>query len=232
MCSASKKINTWLLAVIFGAFYLPTVVHAEENAGLVREAGAWGALVRTNHGGPTIEDSAAERLGVFGAAAAAFVRMEFGRLNDIGFGIQPELGYSPRGADVEFEGAYLGNTRTSYLDLSVLGRLEVAAIESLALHAAAGPVLGILLSARSGDSDGSSSNSREITSKLDASLALGVGATFDITPRFALTFETRYVQGFVSIDDTGQNEIQNRAIFFSLGVAARLGQSKPASLEE
>jgi hypothetical protein len=193
---------------------------------------AYGFPSRVRPMGEFIENSPAERIPILGFGAAIFARLEFVRLGGFGFGIEPELGYSPRGADVELGGAFIGNARASYLELPILARVESPTIGPIALHAAIGPVLGLLLKAEAGNMNGDVSDATDSTSKLDIAFAAGVGATVTVTPRIAVSLDTRYVHGFRTVDDTGESEIVNRAILFSLGVSARFGTDEPGSLEE
>jgi hypothetical protein len=132
---------------------------------------------------------------------------------------------------VEFEGAYVGNFRAKYLEVPILGRIESPAFGPAAFYAVAGPSLGILLSAKSGDMNGNTADAED-TSRLDVALAAGLGATVTVTSRIAVNLETRYVHGLLTVDDTGESEIENRGILFSLGVSASFGGDEPASPQE
>jgi hypothetical protein len=70
---------------------------------------------------------------------------------------------------------------------------------------------------------------KAVTSKLDLGLVAGAGAVVTIMPRVAVSLEARYTHGFATLDHTGKFEIENRAIFLSVGVAARFGASAPAA---
>jgi opacity protein-like surface antigen len=63
----------------------------------------------------------------------------------------------------------------------------------------------------------------EGTSNFDFGIAMGAGATLDITQRIALGVEARYTHGLSTVDDAGEVEIQNRAVFFTVGIGARFG---------
>jgi hypothetical protein len=208
----------------------PLTAHAERESTVFREAGVWLGAARTTYDGQFIEDSPAVRIPVVGFAAGAFARLRFGRWHGLRLGLQPEVMYSPRGADVELRGVYIGNFRASYLEIPILARVESRAFGPATLYVVAGPAASILLDAESGDMNGSSSDATETTSTLDMVLAAGVGATVAIGPRVGLSLETRYAHGFLTTDDSGEVEIENRALFLSLGLAGRRGAGAPSSL--
>lgn len=210
---------------------VPVAARAEEEPGILREAGAWVTLARTTYGGQFVEDSPAERIPVLGFAAGAFARLQLARAGDVGLGLQPEIGYVPRAADVELDGVYQGNMRTSYLDLPILARVEAPALGPASFYAVAGPTLSFLLRATSESGMGNVSDTRDSSSKLDLGLAAGLGVAVEVGSGVAVSLETRYVHGFLTIDESGEAEFENRAILFSLGVAARFGTNEPSSLE-
>lgn len=210
---------------------MSAVAYAEP--GVLREVGARVSIARTTYGGEFIENSPAERIPILGFGAAIFARLEFVRLGGFGFGIEPELGYSPRGADVELGGVFIGNARASYLELPILARVESPAIGLVALQAAIGPALGLLLKAEAGNMNGDVSDASNGTSTLDVGLAVGAGARVAVTSRITVSLETRYVHGLITTDETDEVEVQNRAIYFSLGVSASFGDGdKVASFED
>jgi hypothetical protein len=210
---------------------MPVAVHAEESPRLFREAGAWFSVARSTHGGSSVEASMAERIPILDLAASAFVRLELLRWGGAGFGMQPEVAYAPRGADLRL-GIDEGGFRARYLELPILARIESSPIGPAALYAVAGPTLSFLLSSETESGSGFVADTTDITTRMDFGLAAGVGATVEITPRLALGFETRYTHGFVTIDETREFQVENRAFVFSLGVSARLGVDEAVAVEE
>lgn len=219
-----------LLALLF--VHAPRVAHAEGERGAVREAGVRISMARTTLGGRSIDESPAVRLPIYGVAASVFAHMELFRWNGIGLGIQPELLYSGRGADVELDGAYVGNFRSSYLEAPLLARIEAPMLGPTVFYVVAGPTFNLLLSAKSETGNGTVSDDKEVTSAFDIGLATGVGAAFTLLSRFGLSFEARYEHGFMTIDTNGEADIRNRAVFFTFGISTRFGVDVPPELVE
>lgn len=232
MSTSRRVLETWLSVTMLWIVGIPATARADDGRGVLREAGAWFSMVRTGYGGQFTEETSAERLPVLGFGAGIFARLELARPGGVGLGLQPELGYAPRGADVELDGMSLGNTRASYVELPILARLESPEVGTVAFYAVAGPTLSILLRAEATSFTGFVSDTTDDTSTLDLGLTAGVGASVAITPRIALSLEARYVHGALSTDDSGQNELLNRALFFSLGAGFRPGADVAASLAE
>lgn len=229
MYSASRTHLPWSLGWTLWLLGIPVAAHAQETPGIFWEAGASLALARTTNGGATVEASVAERIPVMGLAAGVFAHLELARWNGVGIGVQPELSYAPRGADVEIDGVYQGNLRFRYLEAPILVRLESPPLGPAAFFVVAGPAPGFLLTAESESVRGVVADVKDVTSKLDLGLAAGAGAVVTIVPRVALSVEARYTHGLTTLDHTGEFEIENRAIFLSVGVAARFGASAPAA---
>jgi opacity protein-like surface antigen len=215
----------WLLG-------LPAAAEGQEARGIVWEVGASLSVARTTNGGAAVAASMADRIPVMGLAGGVFARLELARWKGVGLGVQPELGYTPRGADVELDGVYEGNVRYRYLELPMLGRLESPPLGPAAIYAVVGPSLGFVLRAESQSGLGNISDVKEATSKLDLGLATGAGAVVTVNRHLALNLEARYTHGFFTLDNTGQFEIENRAIYVSVGIAARFGADAPASRVE
>lgn len=229
MYSANRTPLQWSLGWTLWLLGMPVAAHAQETPGIVWDAGASLAMVRTTHGGSTIDASMAERVPVLGLAAGVFARLELARWNGVLIGVQPELSYAPRGADVEIDGVYQGNLRSRYLEAPILVRLESPPLGPAAFYVVAGPAPGFLLSAESESGLGVVADVKAVTSKLDLGLAAGAGAVVTIVPRIALSVEARYTHGLATVDDTGEFEIENRALCLSVGVAARFGPRAPAA---
>jgi opacity protein-like surface antigen len=230
MISSRRILDPWLSVSMLWLIGMPMAAHADDGRGVLREAGAWLSMARTTYGGQFVEESPAERIPVLGFAAGAFVRLEFARPGGVGLGLQAELGYAPRGADVELDGMDLGDARASYLELPILARIESPLVGPLVFYAIAGPTLSILLGAESTSFTGNVSDTTDNTSTLDLGLTAGLGASVVLTSRIALSLETRYVHGMLTIDESGEIEFLNRALFFSLAVGARFGVDEAASL--
>lgn len=207
--------------------HAPMMARAEGKRSAVREAGARVSLARTTVGGRSIEESSSVRLPVHGVAAGIFAHLELFRWNDVGIGIQPELLYSPRGAETERNGAYLGEFHTSYLEAPLLARVESPMLGPVAFYAVIGPTFHLLLTAETRTSDGTVVDEKEGTNKLDVGLAAGVGTAIALPSRLSLSFEARYEHGLRTLNPNDGVDIQNRAIFFTLGIGARFGAAGP-----
>lgn len=222
MRSLKRISNTWLPLALLWLGAVPAA-HAGDGPGIFRAAGVRLSLARTTFVGQSVEESPADRVPIHGFAPGAFARLELARPSGVGLGLQVELGYGPRGADVELDGAPQGGARVNYLDLPILARIEAPALGPVTFHAVAGPTLSYLLVAETESGTGRVVDVTEDTSKLDVALAAGLGASIAITPRVGLGLETRYVHGFLTTSGSGEVEFLNRALLFSLGVEVRFG---------
>lgn len=232
MSSRKRISNVWLSLAVSWLGGVPAAAHADDGPGVFRAAGARLSLARTNFAGQFVEESPADRLPIHGFAPGIFARLELARPGGVGVGLQPELGYGPRGTDVEFEGLYQGSNRLSYLELPILVRMETPAMGPGTFYVTAGPTLSFLLSAKSESGTGTVTDVTEGTSKLDVALAAGLGASIPVTPRIGSSLEARYVHGFLNLTDSEEVEFLNRALLFSLGVEVRFGVDETQSLEE
>lgn len=208
---------------------MPLAARADDGPDIFRAVGVRLSVARTTFAGKSVDESPAERLPIHGFAPGLFARLELARPGGVGIGLQAELGYGPRGAEVEFEGVYQGDTRVSYLELPMLARLETPALGPVTFHVIAGPTLSFLLAAESKSGTGIVTDVTDTATNLDVALAAGLGASIAISPRIGLSLETRYVHGFRTINDSGEVEFLNRALMFSLGVEVRFGADEPRS---
>lgn len=218
---------TCIYGSVIALLLASTAAYADREHSVTLEAGARLSIVRTTLGGQAIEESSAQRIPIYGIAAGVFAHLELLRWNDIGIGIQPEVIYSPRGAETELGGLSLGEFRTRYVEVPLLARIESPMLGPAAFYAAVGPTFNLLLTAESHDSDGTVSDEKEGVSEVDVGLATGVGAAITLSSRLNLTLEARYEHGFLTTDPEGEAEIQNRAILFTVGIGARFGADAP-----
>jgi opacity protein-like surface antigen len=206
--------------------------HADDGRGVLGAAGARLSVARASYAGQFIDESVADRNPFHGFAPGVFARLELARPGGVGIGLQTELGYGPRGTDVELDGVFQGRSRASYLELPILARIDTAAMGPVTFQVTAGPTLSFLLAARSEPAGGDGTDVTDGTRKLDVALTAGLGASIAVTSRVALSLETRYVHGFLTTADSGDIELLNRALMFSLGVEARFGVDQRRSLQE
>lgn len=218
----------WILLALIG---VPLAAQAQEKPGMLREAGASLSAAQTTNGGSSVEASMAERIPVLQVGAGGFVRLALARWNGVGFGVQPELGYVPRGADIDLNGVDQGNIRSRHLELPILGRIESPTLGPVTLYVVGGPALSFLLSAESKSGTGAISDTTDVTSRFDVGLAVGAGVSVAVTRQFVLGFESRYTHGFLTLDKSGEFDVENRAIYFSLTVAVRFGMDEAAAGE-
>lgn len=232
MYTANRARLGWSLGWLLWLLGLPAAASAQETRGIVWEVGASLSAARTTTGGAAVEAGMNDRVPSLGLAAGVFARLELARWNGVGLGVQPELVYAPRGTGIARDGVHLGTLRYRYLELPMLARLESRPFGPAAFYAVVGPSLGFLLRAEAATGPGWVSDEKEVTSDLDLGLAAGAGAVVAITPRLAFSVEARYTHGFFTLDNTGQYEVENRAMFATVGLAARFGGGAPAALIE
>lgn len=229
--SSLKRIS--IAGLSFAVLWLGGIpaAHADDGPGVFRAAGVRLSVARTSFAGQFVDESPADRVPILGFAPGLLARLEFVRPGGVGIGLQPELGYGPRGADVELDGEYQGNARVSYLELPILARIESPGLGPVTFHVTAGPTLSFLLAAETESGTGNVADVTEDTSNLDVALAAGLGASIVVTPRIGLSLETRYVHGFLTTSGSGEVEFLNRALLFSLGVEVRFGVDETPSVE-
>jgi len=124
------------------------------------------------------------------------------------FAVQPELLYSSQGTKAD-QGD--GEVKLDYLNIPVMAKYMVA--DGFSLEA--GPQVGVLLSAKSNDGEGSGDvDIKDFVNGID--FALGVGANY--TLESGLNFGARYSLGLSDINDfEGAGSNQNNVFQFSVG---------------
>jgi outer membrane protein OmpA-like peptidoglycan-associated protein len=147
--------------------------------------------------------------------------------------IQTGLVYATRGTNIEDQGESLGGLYFTYLHLPALARvgwrLPVLTGEGrrgpLTGYLIAGPAIGYVIGAEDVLSDG---EARPVDrddlnlNNFDISAVLGLGLNWDVTPRWAASFEVQGTQGLFNVfkDDvfTDNRTTRNRAILFTLSM--------------
>jgi len=124
--------------------------------------------------------------------------------------LQPELLYSMKGSNWSWSGSGVGNwggdLKLDYIDIPVLGKYHLPFVDGLS--AEAGPVFGILLSAKSGDDD-----VKDSFKTLDAAFA--IGATYKLN--MGVFFSLRYNKGLLDVWDDSNTKNQNNVFQISAG---------------
>lgn len=215
------------------SFLLPIPLHAaplEETTLEIGAKAAYGHVTFFRGGGiqgvSTLKYRSGFAIGLF--CHHAILATE--RLN---LGVQPELLFVRRGAELEYQGAIVDTVVLDYLDVPVLARAFYPISDSINPYIIAGPRFGVLLGGTSKDVNGTVRDRSDSTNSFDIGITAGVGALIPVGTRFVLTLEGRYDQSLVnSVKASGEevtNDQRHRAFFLMLGVSMGIGSpSRPS----
>lgn len=203
---------------IFGL--IPSAVRAQPDLNLTLKSGPNVTTLSKEH--------RIHRYGLSGGISGSFKRPLIGRFS---LGGQVDLLYTPRGAEVVFEGVYLGKTRQHYFDIMAAVRPE-ARIGSVSVYLLVGGGLNLLLSAYQEDSSGMEMDITDGLSRYDVALLGAAGVTLQLPHqelgplRLDTVFlEARHDRGLIDIDN-GNDDFKNRSTSLMLGVSFALGSGK------
>ncbi|WP_199351076.1 porin family protein [Haliangium ochraceum] len=205
-------------------FALSTRADAEQFAFKPERGGLHLGFAGATVGGSDIAASDRERVPIGGLSAGGFFSVNVLHAANVFVGVQTELAYVPRGADIELEGMYRGGSQTTYLDFPILLRVSSERLGVARVHGVVGPVLSLLLSSKQISGDGSESDVRASTRSWDLGFTGGVEVSFPLNSRVEVGVEARYVHGFLTIASTQDAEILNRSVLVNLGVSILLGE--------
>lgn len=130
----------------------------------------------------------------------------YGLIKVLSFGIQPEILYSTKGADVSAQNAADFSQDFTYVDIPIMFKLYTVA----GLNVQAGPQFGMLVSAGGKDDNGDKIDKSDFKDS-DISAAFGLG--WDAP--FGLSLTARYVMGLSDINPNGDSK--NRTFQLSVG---------------
>jgi len=126
--------------------------------------------------------------------------------------IQPEVLYTMKGAKYEDAGG-TENFKLAYIEIPVLAKLMLATQSNIKPNFFAGPALGILLSAKAGDTD-----VKDQTKSTDFGFILGAGLNFNMASGGAITLDARYNMGLTNINDSSDDaKSKNSVLSFLVG---------------
>lgn len=121
-------------------------------------------------------------------------------------GGQVEILYSPRGAEVVFEGEYLGKSREHYVDVTVAGR-PGARLGPASVYVLLGGGVNLLLSANEEDRSGVKEDTTDGLRRIDVALLIGAGVAFQLPQRAVgpvrlgtVFLEARHDRGLIDTD--------------------------------
>jgi hypothetical protein len=217
-----------------GARYAAGALFVLAVAGGVRDAAAQikpGVLIGVNSASLTIPEalvpvedidltvSVGRRTGLI---VGGFIDIPAGRSLAIEFGAL----FSQKGSaiTISIPGIVSGNadTRIQYLDIPILGVVNVARFSQASVHLLAGPSVGIKLGARLKATVEGESETQDISDALPSTdVGLTVGGRVEF--RQGVLAEFRYTHGFTNLSD-GDEDVKNRVYSFLVGY--RFGSSK------
>lgn len=138
------------------------------------------------------------------------------------FGIQPEILFTQRGAEVEIDTQALSvesSTTLNYVQVPILARFNVpAGGDMITPKIVAGPTVGYFLSGTAEVGENEADIESDDVNSIDIGAAAGVGADFGVGPG-SLSVDLRYFRGFTSVDDNDQDadDAVNTGFTFMLG---------------
>ena len=173
-------------------------------------------------------DNSVHREGVTGGLAGA---LQWPLVNRWSLAGQVELLYTPRGADVIFEGAYLGGFRQRYLDVAVAARPQVR-LGPVSVYVLLGGSLSFLLSADRETPSGAKEDITDDLRRIDVALLAGAGGALylphrELGPlRLGTVFlEARHDHGLIEAI-AGNESFKNRVTSVMLGVSFALAAGR------
>lgn len=141
------------------------------------------------------------------------------------FALQPELLYVQKGAQVETEFSFQGQTQTitstlqlSYLELPVLAKLQVPLSGPVSPNVFAGPSVGINVASSQETESGGQSESEDVeVSGTDFGLTVGAGVDVGLGVG-TVNVDLRYGLGLSNIPSEGDASVKNRGIGVTAGL--------------
>lgn len=187
----------------------------------------WGGLLGVNvanFGGSDASDGLYDYESRTGVCIGGFAEITQGA--DSPWFARPGLLISTKGATYSYSMFWFtaeSETKLTYLDVPVMAGYRFPGKGPVRIHAMAGPVLSLLVSAEVESTVSGSTDSLDIKdemSPVDVGLAIGGGVTFPVSPKLTLTAELKYTLGAIKTfaPETGTvPSIYNRAFTLQVG---------------
>lgn len=179
------------------------------------------------------------RVGRYGFSGGVAGHLSVASIDRFSLAGQLEMLYTPRGANVVFEGESLGGSREHYMDIVLAARPTVQ-LGRVGIYLLLGGGLNVLLTANKHDAMGTEQNITDDLHRLDVSLLGGVGVAATLSSGDSSSFhldtvflEARHDIGFLEVDAVNGG-YKNRTSSLMLGVSFALGgrvASEPPSHE-
>lgn len=213
----------WLLSTLGCVVIFPAKLCADgsQSSGGTIDVGGIAGISAAKFGGENAEGGGFERVWLPRLTAGVSVRL---RLHDW-FALQPEALWVSKGSGTRINGVRNADFRARYLEMTALARLTAPVEGPVRPYLLAGPTLGVLLDLDVVDLGGAADDRTDLARRLDLGLMAGAGVTWRVDRRWRVSLDARYDWGVRSIDRTDAVDLANRAVFFTLGVGARLGGS-------
>jgi hypothetical protein len=144
------------------------------------------------------------------------------QLTDI-FGVKSGLVYTQKGYKYEMDifGVKFSSTQSfNYLNIPILGTVGFG--DNIRFYANAGPVVGILMSAKS-KADGDSEDIKENMKSTDIAALVGGGTIIPIiksrgSSSISLLADVNYQLGLTNVSDSNDISVKNSGLTFGIGV--------------
>jgi len=212
-------MNRKLLAIIIGGL-APSVTHAQPSELSISFKGGLNAATQA-------EDLRVNRYGASGGVSGDLKWLLIDRFSLAG---QIELLYTPRGAEVVFQGEHVGKLRAHYFDLTVAVCPE-ARLGWASVYLLLGGGLNLLVSANKDDAAGTGQDITGDLHRVDVALLGAAGVALHLPPRELGPFrlgtvflEARHDIGLLDVDAVNGG-FKNRTSSLMLGLSFVVGGS-------
>jgi hypothetical protein len=183
-------------------------------------------------GGPNAATQAEDlRVNRYGVSGGLSGDLKWSLIDHFWLAGQLDLLYTPRGAEVVFQGEHVGKSREHYIDLMVAARPE-AHLGWASVYLLLGGGVNFLVSASKEDASGASQDITGDLHRVDVALLGGAGIALylpnrELGPlRFSRLFlEARHDIGLLDVDLTGG--FKNRTSSLMLGLSFVVGGAPP-----
>lgn len=165
----------------------------------------------------------------YGLSAGVSGLLEWPLNAPFSLGAQMDVLYTPRGADLVFEGEYVGTFRHHYLDVALAIRPSIRT-GSVSVYLLLGGSWNLLLRASRTDSLGQKDDVTDGFSRHDVALLVGAGIALALPPKRVGPFhlgtfflEGRHDWGLRDVSPTTDSDLNNRTTSLMLGLSFALG---------
>jgi hypothetical protein len=211
------------LIIMLSVWLYPLLVSAESETGLALKGGLDAATLNKEY-----------RVNRYGSTGGVAGYLQWPLADRFSLAGQIELLYTPRGAEVIFEGVPQGKIRQHYLDVMVAARPAVR-LGPASIYLLLGGGLNVLVSANDENAAGVPRDVTDDLHRIDMTLLAGAGLALHLPRRGLGPFrlgtvflEARHDRGLIDID-TQDLGFKNRSSSLLLGLSFALSGERAAA---